>query len=259
MNKSSIDPDKIIDVVYRAGKNLLLHFGNIDQLAFKTENAAGGVTLLDQETEKFLESELKKLYPSIGFKGEEFGSRIEQDRFWLVDPIDGTGFFSRGIQGCTTMLALIEEGKITFSIIYDFVNDKLYHAQKGEGALVNKTPVRVSDRSLKNAFVHVEMNLRHSENVPLLLAISKVCINLGQYPSGIHYAFIAEGKIDGKICKDPFGKDYDFAPGQLLVMEAGGVVANLGTHSFDYKNRDFLAVNKEVYKELTQTIFPIRS
>ncbi len=174
--------------MHQAGQNLKKHFGNIKYLRFKSEDPTDGVTKLDQETEKFIEKELKKLYPSIGFKGEEYGKRLESERFWLADPIDGTGYFVRGIPGCTTMIALIENGEIKFSIIHDFIFDNLYYAQEGQGAFLNKK----------------------------------------------------------RISQDPWGNDYDFAPRQLLVKEAGGVVANIGANSFNYKNLNFLAVKKSL-------------
>lgn len=251
---------KAIDIAYQAGNNLKPHFGNITDERYKTNVAANAVTKLDEETEQFLEKELKKLDSTIGFKGEEFGIKTQAERFWLADPIDGTGFFIRGVPGCTVMLALIEQEEITASIIYDFVLDFMYFAQKGKGAFVNKQRIHVSNRGLKHAFLYVETHLQDKENLSTYLSLHNACNVLGDYPAGIHFALTAAGKIEGRIAYDPFGKDYDFAPGQLLVQEAGGVVKNIGTNSFDYKNLNYLAVNQKVYKELTSgenPIFPI--
>jgi len=73
---------------------------------------------------------------------------------------------------------------------------------------------------------------------------------------------IASGKIDGRVTVGGWGFDYDFAPGSLLVEEAGGIVANVGKTSYDYRGRDFLAVNPHVYKDLTEgesAVFPIQN
>lgn len=262
MNSLKINSEKVINIIYQTGQNLKKHFGGgIEYLQFKSDSPADGVTKLDQEMEKFIEKELKKLYPSIGFKGEEYGDKLRAERFWLADPIDGTGYFVRGIPGCTTMIALIEKEEIILSIIYDFIFDNLYYAQKGQGAFLNKRRISVNNRRLKDAFLYVEMDLKNKENIPNYLSLRTSCLVLGDYPSGIHFALTASGKIEGRICQDPYGKDYDFAPGQLLVKEAGGVVTNLGIQTFDYKNLNFLAVNKEVYKDLTtgkNPIFPIK-
>lgn len=252
-----MDFSKVLDVMDWAGQNLLPHFGEAPCKHYKSSLESDAVTELDEQTEKFLKKELEKIDSSIGFKGEEFGIETKCDRFWLADPIDGTAYFIRGLPQCTSMLALIEDGEITFSVINDFVNKNLYWAQKGKGAFLNKKPIKVSNRALNKALIHVEMNLNHKENLPKYLELYKTSLVLGEYPSGIHFALTASGAVEGKVCMDPFGKDYDFAPGQLLVKEAGGMVANIGRNNFDYKNLNFLAVNKQVYSDLTTGRNPI--
>ncbi|EKD86649.1 MAG: hypothetical protein ACD_37C00205G0001 [uncultured bacterium] len=260
MPKPSFSPEKVIDIIYQSGKNLIPHFGNTKAIRYKTNSVTDSVTELDIRTEEFIRRELRALDRSIGFKGEELGTLGNSDRFWLIDPIDGTEFFRRGVWGCTNMLALIEEGKITFSIIYDFVTDSMYYAQKGKGAFSNKRKIRVSQRGLKNALIYVEINIDTKKNLSKYLELDRVCLPLRGYPSGIHFTLAASGKVEGRIGLDPWGKDYDFAPGQLLVQEAGGIVRNIGKDTFDYKNLNYLAVNQEVYENLTTgktPIFPI--
>ncbi len=261
MKNSPVEFTKVIEIIYEAGKRVKKYFGSAKALRYKTSSSSDIVTALDESTEKYIGSELQKLYPEIGFRGEEFGGKELSDRFWLLDPIDGTGFFARGVPGCTTMLSLIERGEVTASIIYDFVLDNMYHAQKGRGAFLNKIPLRVSNRDLKGAFLYVETHLNKKENLEVYLKLDKACEVLGNYPAGIHFAHTAAGRVEGRICLDPYGHDYDFAPGALLVQEAGGVVTNISTDSFDYRNLNILAVNKEVYRDLTtekDPIFPLR-
>ena len=71
---------------------------------------------------------------------------------------------------------------------------------------------------------------------------------------------VATGKIEGRVNFDPWGKDYDYAAGSLLVQEAGGIVANLGKRTYDYRNYDYIAASPTMYKVLTEgpdAIFPI--
>ena len=78
--------------------------------------------------------------------------------------------------------------------------------------------------------------------------------------AGFEYAMVASGKLDARISLDPYGKIWDFAPGSLLVAEAGGVVANIGSKGYDYRNFNFIAANPVIYKELTEgknPLFPI--
>lgn len=243
--------EKVIEVVRNAGEDLVPHFGNIKASRYKTDNPSDSVTELDIKTEESIRRGLTKLDSSIGFKGEELGESGSSERFWLMDPIDGTEFFIRGVWGCTNMLALIENGEIVLSVIYDFIRDEVFYAEKGNGAFCNKKSIKVSDRRLNQALIYVEINLEVNDNLSKYLRLDKVCIPLRGYPSGIHFTLAAAGKVEGRIGLDPWGKDYDFAPGQLLVKEAGGVIKNIGKNSFDYSNLNYLAVNPKVYNELT--------
>ncbi|MEK7557346.1 MAG: inositol monophosphatase family protein, partial [Patescibacteria group bacterium] len=61
---------------------------------------------------------------------------------------------------------------------------------------------------------------------------------------------VATGQLEGRLCVNPFGEDWDYAPGTLLVAEAGGVVRNIGSEGYDFRNHSFLAAPSQVEKEL---------
>ncbi len=240
----------------------LPHWGNVESRLKPSETGGDVVTKLDLQIEEHLAKEFKTLDPSIGYVGEEFGGDRTMSRHWLVDPIDGTAHFVRGLPYCTTMVALIEEGKVTFSAIYDFVNDVMYHAERGRGAFKDNERIQVSERPFQGAFVYYESNLKKEGNLELFLNAKKNLHFLSTLNAGYEFAQVAMGKIEGRICVTPFGYDYDFAPGSLLIAEAGGVVTNLYSTEFDYKNLDFIATNKHVHAGLTEgpdAVFPVRT
>jgi myo-inositol-1(or 4)-monophosphatase len=230
----------------------LPHYGNVEDKGYKSDNTVDVVTQIDQDIEEYLKAELYKIMPEVAFVGEEFGGDRSSGKFWLVDPIDGTGHYIRGIPYCTTMLALIENGKVIFSIIYDFVNDVIYHAELGNGAYKNGEKISVSERHLNKSYLSCEINSKKEENKELLSFIRSKANTIQHLCSGYEYVFVATGKIEGRIVYDGFGKDYDFAPGSLLVSEAGGVVKNFKSDSFDYTNLNFIACNKNIYEELVK-------
>ncbi|HLD01990.1 MAG TPA: inositol monophosphatase [Patescibacteria group bacterium] len=261
-NDISGEAKAAIDAVLIACKKLKSNFGNVVVDKKKTKSAADVVTKLDLETEKFLFEDLKKRYPYIGFKGEETGSiNISSGKFWLVDPIDGSAYFIRGVAGCTTILALIDGGIVKIGIIYDFVNNALYFAERGKGAYLNNNPIRVSDRNPEDSFISVECNI-NDEVLQQFLELKRRYDVIGAgYPSGSQHAMVACGQLEGRICLNAYGKDYDFAAGSLLIQEAGGVVANLGKTTYDYTDVNFLAANKKLFESLTSgenPIFPIK-
>lgn len=256
---NSVGFEKAKETVWLAGKNLKKYFGNVATLRNKTDSPSDILTQLDLQTEEYIAKELNNFDPSIGFWGEEYGFRGNKDRFWLVDPIDGTAFFARGVIGCTCMLALVEEEKVVMSVIYDFVSNKLYSALKGGGAMINKRKIRVSDRPLRDSFVFLESRL-DKESFEKHTALQGVSIVLGPYPGGYELALVASGKIEGRICLRPFGHEWDYAPGAFLVSEAGGKVSNIGKDNYDYRNLDLIAANSIVHDELTigsKAVFPI--
>ncbi len=231
---------------------ILPHWGNAGSITAKSASPADLVTELDTSVEAFMTRRLEELYPDIGFVGEEYGGDREQERFWLMDPIDGTAHFIRGLPFCTSMLALIENGEVTFSVIYDFVNDHVYWAEKGQGAFKDEERLYVSERSLPDAYYSYEIQLKKEENREIFHNLLGNGLMLKTISAGWEFAMIAEGKIDARICIDPYGKDYDFAPGSLLVQEAGGIVRNIGSDTYDYKNLNFIAAAPKVYRDLVE-------
>lgn len=249
--------------VAEAGQELKQFYGNVETISKGDGNSVGGVvTELDRKTEHFLAKELGKFSGDIGFRGEEFGVHSHADTTWLVDPIDGTAHFIRGIPFCTTMVALIENGEVVMSVIHDFVRDDTYWAIRGGGAFCNDKRISVSQRTLKQSLISFETKLEKPENYEKYLAVRRQAGIIATINCGFEFAMIASGKLDGRIGLDPYGMDWDFAPGSLLVSEAGGVATNIGKETYDYQNHDFIITNAAVHKELTRgeaPIFPVRN
>lgn len=255
----AIDPNVVGEVVRGVRDMLLPHYYGEVAFTRKSDQAHDLVTELDVAVENYLRAKLEEIYPDVTFVGEETGGDREAPRKWLCDPIDGTTHFIRGNPFCTTMLALIEDGQVNMSFIYDFVVDVLYHAVRGGGAYRNGEPIHVSNRPLKGSYMGWETHINKPENLKTHLALASKSSFFKSICAGMEFAMVAMGKLDGRICFDPYGKDYDFAPGSLFVSEAGGIVANIGSSNYDYTNLNFIAANPIVYKELTEgpeALFP---
>jgi myo-inositol-1(or 4)-monophosphatase len=250
-----------LKAVKTAGLNLKPYYGNVEALSKGDgSSCVGVVTELDRKTEHFLAAELGKFSKDIGFRGEEYGVRAKADTTWLVDPIDGTEHYIRGIPFCTTMVSLIENNQVVVSVIHDFVRNYTYWATKGGGAYCNGRAICVSQHSLKKGLISFESNLEKSENLAKFLCIRKRTVIMATINCGFEFCMVASGKLDARIGLDPYGKDWDFAPGSLLVAEAGGIVTNIGKKDYNYQNHDYIISNPIIYSELTQgknALFPI--
>jgi myo-inositol-1(or 4)-monophosphatase len=247
--------------VTEAGHELKKYYGNIETISKGDGNSVGGVvTELDRKTEQFLATELGKFSPDIGFRGEEFGIKSEADTTWLVDPIDGTAHYIRGLPFCTTMVALIENGTVIMSVIHDFVNEDTYWAIRGQGSYRNDEKISVSNRTLGQSLISFETRIERPSNYEKYLKVREQANLISTINCGFEFAMIASGKLDGRIGLEPYGMDWDFAPGSLLVTEAGGVACNIGDTTYDYRNHDYIISNKLVYEDLTggsEPIFPM--
>jgi len=252
--------NKVLPILKKTRNILISNWGVAEIVGQKNDSIVSIVTKTDIDVENFVSEELKRVYPEINFVGEESGGNRHSKKFWLMDPIDGTNHYVRGLPFCTSMVALIENNVIKFSAIYDFVNDHMYWAEKDKGAFRDGVKLAVSNRSLKNALIGWETHIDKEHNKKKIDGLYSKSILLKILSSGWEYAMIASGKIDARIAFDPYGHDYDFAPGALLVKEAGGVVANIGSGGYDFRNTDFIAANPIIYKELTGgpgALFPI--
>ncbi len=212
---------------------------------------ASVVTELDKRVELELKNALRILDESIGFYGEEFGVEGNTETFWTIDPIDGTEAFIRGMPFCTNMLCLISDGEPQAALIYNFVLDELYTAIKDKGAYLNGIPIYVSSRNIKHACVEFEIKPTSFENREKYFAIPRYS-NVKFAAAGFGFCLVASGRIEARVTYDSFGKIWDYAPGVLLVKEAGGYVSNIGTSEYDYKNLNLIASNKHVYNDLVE-------
>lgn len=262
---------KALEVAQKAaqetGRMLLPHYGNIKAKA-ESEQAgdsiAGVFTELDENAEKLLQERLgqfgKDMGLDVGFTGEQYGEQKVADISWLVDPIDGTTHFIRGLPMCTVMIALVEKGEVLLAVVHDIANQDTYWAIRGQGAFRDGEKLVASSRALKKSLVCFESKLENPENLKKYMQVRRHTVTMVGLCSGYEFIMIASGKLDGKVCLEPYGKDWDFAPGSLLVQEAGGVAANIGRTDYSYRNHDFIVAGEVLYRELTdgpEAIFPV--
>ena len=104
------------------------------------------VTRADRECEERIVAALRSAYPEYGIVGEEFGRHGDTDGAptWIIDPIDGTKNFIRGIPYFATLIGLEEEGEITAGVVYSPATGDLLYAEKGHGAFDGSGRIRVS-------------------------------------------------------------------------------------------------------------------
>lgn len=236
-------------VLREIGEDIRRAHGNTDH-SLKA-HAYDVLTESDVAVERRLKAVLAQIDPNTPVFGEETGGDTSSSRYWMIDPIDGTIHFVRGMPFFTAMLVLIVDHKPAVSIIYDYTKDDFYWAVRGEGAFVNDQPIRVSARPVDHAVILAEINRKKSENSALYARYAGTYKMMELVCAGYEFVLVATGKVEGRVAYEPFGKPFDFAPGALLVQEAGGVVRNFDGREYTVEDSNFIAAaSEEVYQAL---------
>jgi myo-inositol-1(or 4)-monophosphatase len=247
-----------LDFLNRAEKQIYLTLQELRPTLLKAQGSIehqlkddkSMVTEMDLLVEKRLQTILADLDPSVGFGGEETGVDTNQQTFWLVDPIDGTEPFVRGLPFSTNMIALIDNGQPIMGIIYDFSLDEYYVAIKGRGATRNGHAIHVSNRPLHRSYIVVTGNMTAAEMPHLAVDLRPRVAGMPKlHGSGCEAMYIARGSIDGAIVLGAKGP-WDFAAGNILIQEAGGRVENWNSNKYDYLDMRFVAANPVIFDEL---------
>jgi fructose-1,6-bisphosphatase/inositol monophosphatase family enzyme len=205
------------------------------------------VTELDLEIESAVRKALSEIDPAVGFEGEEHGIEGSRDTYWLIDPIDGTEQFVRGIPAFRTMCTLVQDGKLQYTFVYDYPKDELFTARHGLGSKLNGQPVSLSSRPLDRAWVEFTTNLTLPEPLKMIPVIRRNARGLritGDFTQTL------KGQFEGHVYYKANGSTWDWTPWALLIKEAGGKVANFGSKDYDYRDPNFLAATPEVFDAL---------
>ncbi|MBM4257376.1 MAG: histidinol phosphate phosphatase [Deltaproteobacteria bacterium] len=218
--------DQVLTAAIEAAKaagDVALHYFRTN-LTVETKADRTPVTKADRECEAKITEVLSARFPAYGFLGEELGERQGQTNArWIVDPIDGTKNFIRGIPFFATLIALEEDGEITAGVMYaPAINDLLY-ARKGQGACVNGQPVRVSEvAELREAMlIHgglKDLKVRPCWE-PFLQLVERTARQRG-FGDALGHSVVIAGRAE--VALEPEVKPWDLAATKILITEAGG-------------------------------------
>lgn len=222
----------------------------------KTKGRADYVTQVDTDIQNFLARELGSRFPDIQFLGEEEGlHEMSGDTYWILDPIDGTTNLIHDYQHSVVSLALCEKGEITMGVVYDPFREDVYHAQKGKGSFLNGSPIHVSEaESLSETIVSVgtspydrELSEQNFQRIRRVFDSAQDIRRTGT--AAMDLAYVACGRTGGFF--EPRLSPWDFAAGQLLVREAGGMVTDFAGKTLNLSARgSVVASNGKIHEEL---------
>ncbi len=192
--------------------------------AFTMKGPQDFLTETDGQVENHIREAIAGAFPDDGFLGEESGG-TPSDRMWVVDPIDGTANFMRGIPHFCTSIAFVDRGRVEIGGIANPANGEVYFARRGHGASRDDRPIRAAST---DAFDRCIIEFGWSSRVPnrtyldRLAAVWALGVNVRRGGSGaLGLAYVADGRSDGYA--ELHINSWDCLAGLLLVEEAGGV------------------------------------
>lgn len=238
---------KIVDIVSESGRNVGSANGFSVEEKGSRENV---VTSMDIENERFLREKLTSLIPGSSFMGEEGDDSplLEEGYTWIVDPIDGTMNFSRGIPEIGISVALFKDGEPYIGVVHNPFTGRMYTSEIGKGAWFNGVPMRVSERPLNDCLLSTAWCCYRKEFAPPVFRVSERL-----YPmindirrigtAAIELSMLAQGAMDlyFEIRLSP----WDHAAALTCVKAAGGCYTGIDSDIRFDRPSPVLAANSE--------------
>jgi myo-inositol-1(or 4)-monophosphatase len=216
----------VIDIVVAAGR--LVETIRTAGFAVRQKGDHGPVTEADQAADRMLRRELLGL-EACGWLSEETAddrSRLELRRVWVVDPLDGTKEFVRGVPEYSVAVALVDSGRPVLGVVHNPATGELFWAERGKGAFRNGDPIRVTESEVLLAS-HAELSRGEFEPFESRWTL--------QPKGSIEYklALVAGGEAAVTLSQGPKW-EWDVCAGALIVEEAGGIATDATGEGFRF-------------------------
>ena len=219
--------DFAIDLARQAGAFAKHHFQSIDTLVIESKGHQDLVSNADKDTETLIRSALEKQFPDDGIVGEEHGRKHGTSGYdWVIDPIDGTANFVRGIPQWCVAIACAKDGEAVIGVIFEPSSGELFAASKGGGAFVNGKRLQAAQTG---DIGQGSIGIGFSGRAPAMSAATAVAMVIER--GGVFFrnasgalmlAYVAAGRLLGYM--EEHMNSWDCIAGLLMIEEAGGAI-----------------------------------
>lgn len=227
------------------------------------------VTSADTGIQEFLTENLKRLLPGSGFLCEENDLRdLTHEYVWIIDPIDGTTNFSRGIKNCAVSVALSHDSNPVLGVVYNIFTGDLFTAIKNGGAKLNGREIKVSQNPFKNSLLCTAMSLYNKKYARICSDVIydayMKCNDIRRFGScALELCYLAAGQCELYFEIRVF--PWDYAAGFLILKEAGGILTGLHGEELKFDKptpligantpQNYDALNEIVDKHIKGTLY----
>jgi myo-inositol-1(or 4)-monophosphatase len=234
---------------------------DLELLQVTSKGRSDFVTEVDHAAEAAIIDTLKTAYPQHAILAEESGASHPQgdaEYVWIIDPLDGTTNFIHGFPQYAVSIALQHRGQLAQAVVYDPTRNELFTASRGRGAFLNDRRIRVSRRTqLRDSLIGTGFPFRQLEHLDAYLRIFK---RVTEETAGIRragaaaldLAYVAAGRLDGFW--ESGLSPWDMAAGALLILEAGGFVADFDGAPNFLQSGHIVCGNPKVFAQLLKLV-----
>ncbi|MCQ2238330.1 MAG: inositol monophosphatase [Bacteroidaceae bacterium] len=225
--------NELIQIVKDASKLMLTQSFEISQ----KDGYSNIVTSSDVAVQEFLCRNLAEKLPGCGFLCEEEDKHdLNHEYIWIIDPIDGTANYSRGIGQCAICVGLRHFDTMEMACVYLPWTGELFTAEKGKGAFLNGQPIHVSDRPFQNSIMCTALAVYHKEYAKIcsdiILETFMQCNDIRRFGAAApELCYLAMGRCE--LYFEYLLSPWDFAAASLILTEAGGVLCDLNGNPLD--------------------------
>lgn len=248
----------------KAGEMIVRASDQLDTLSVDEKKQNDYVTDVDRAAEREIVYQIRKAYPEHAFLGEEGGAsgNPNAEYRWIIDPLDGTTNYIRGIPHYAISIACERRGQIEHALVLDPVRREEFLASRGRGAQLNGRRIRISNRKgIEGALIGTGIPFQSSSEAHIpayarsLEAVAERTAGVRRAgAAALDLAYVAAGRLDGfwEIGLQP----WDIAAGTLLIREAGGLVADFNGGNDYMTSGNIVCGGPKVFKGLLQLVQP---
>ncbi len=249
----------------KAARTLLRDFNEVEHLQVSEKGPGDFVSAADRRSEETIFEELKRARPDYSFLMEESGAIAgkDSDYRWIIDPLDGTTNFLHGIPHWAISIGLEHKGQMIAGLIHDPVKDEIFHAEKGKGAFMRRSRLRVSGRNdLMNATIATgaprRSQAQKDQFIAEYAAMQSVAPGLRRFgAAALDMAYVAAGRYEGFWERDL--KAWDIAAGILIVKEAGGFISDIDDiRKNPVDTGNILAANDQLFDSIGKVLKAVK-
>jgi myo-inositol-1(or 4)-monophosphatase len=244
--------DFATETAYLAGRLTLGYYQTGFAVATKDDDTP--VTAADRQAEEIIRRRIAARYPEHAIVGEEYGEQAGDGHRWLIDPIDGTKAFARGVPLYAVLIGLEMAGRIEVGAAYFPALDEMLCAASGQGCYWNGRAARVSPIDTLAAatlsFTDVASFARHGR-AAAFARLQAACYDRRGWSDAYGYLLVATGRLE--LMLDPVMKPWDCGPFPVIMREAGGYFGDWAGNETIYA-QEGLATTRALLPEVLRLI-----